>query len=766
MGVRVGLVVLLLTGVLSLYQERPPAVVPDGALPAEFSAARAMGHVRAVAHKPHPIGSVAHKEVRNYILNELRAAGLTPEVQTTTALNNPGGDSPAFSATVHNIVAKLPGQRPGQGIALTCHYDSTPNSLGASDDGAGVATLIETLRALKAGPPLKNDILFLFTDAEEVGLLGAIGFVQEHPLAKEIKIFLNFEARGTSGPSLMFETSDGNGWLIRQIAQAAPQMVTNSLFYQIYRALPNSSDLTIFKRSGSLGLNFAYAKGAVNYHTMNDSVERINWRSLQHHGMYALALARQFGDRELPAERADDVIFFSVLGLILVYYPASWAIPLLALITILFLAFIILAIRRKRSTFGAMLGGASVVFAACLGATIATFIAWQAAQFLHPQYRSHRLGDVYNSHWYYLCFTFLALALATLIVAVTHRRIGMRGLAFGALIWWWLLLVLTSVLLPGASYLFAWPLLFALAGNAILLLTDETELNKWRVLSALLLGLLPAVVLWTPVIELLFVALTLLLAPAVMIPLVLALALLLSFAPPEGWRRKWALPGLSAGAATVFFLLGSLTAAQSKEQPTANTVLYCLNGDANQALWASIDAQTDVWTSQFFHTPPERGGLPECMPQSEIQFLRAPAPVAKMAAPKAELLADEKTGEVRTSRWRLTSPRNATGLAIFLEQGTDVLEAFVNGKAVPQESVKTEATKPRRWALYHNGLPPEGIELTLKTKVAQILRFKLVDRTYELPPPAEAPWTPRPDYFIPSIYFFCDSTLVAKTYSF
>jgi hypothetical protein len=764
--VKVGFLTVLLTGVLSLYQERPPVVVPDGASPAEFSAARAMSHVRAVAQKPHPIGSAAHKKAQIYILSELRAAGLSPEVQTTTALNNPGGGSPALSATVHNIVAKLPGQQPGQGIALTCHYDSAPNSLGASDDGAGVATLLETLRALKAGPPLKNDILFLFTDAEEVGLLGAIGFVQEHALAKEVKVFLNFEARGTSGPSLMFETSDGNDWLIRQIAQAAPQMATNSLLYQIYRLLPNNTDLTIFKLSGSMGLNFAYAKRAVNYHTRNDSVERIDWRSLQHHGMYALALARKFGGGELPAERTGDAIFFSVLGLILVHYPANWTIPLLGMITLLFLGLIGRAIRRKRLMFKAMLGGAGVVLAACIIASVITFIAWQAAQILHPQYKSHLIGDVYNSNWYYLCFAFLALASATFSAAVTRHRLGMKDLAFGALIWWWLLLVLTSVLLPGASYLFAWPMLFAVAGNAILLLTDENEPGRWKQPSALLLGLLPAVILWTPVIDLLFTALTLPLAPAVMIPLVLVLALLLPSAMPEGWQRRWALPGLSAAAAIVFFLLGSLTAAQSKDQPAANTVLYCMNGDANQALWASIDAQPDVWTSQFFRPPPERGRLPECLPQSEREFLRAPAPVTQMAAPKAELLADEKIGEVRTSRWRLTSPRNGATLAIFLDQETSVLEAFVNGKVMPPEFIKTEAKESRRWTLYHYGLPPEGIELTLKTKVAQTLRFKLVDQTYELPPPAEAPWAPRPDNFMPSIYFYTDSTLVAKTYSF
>ena len=75
--------------------------------------------------------------------------------------------------------------------------------------------MLETLRALKAGPPLDRDVIALLTDGEESGCLGARVFVTEHPWADEVGIVLNFDARGNSGPSIMFETSDGNGWLIR-----------------------------------------------------------------------------------------------------------------------------------------------------------------------------------------------------------------------------------------------------------------------------------------------------------------------------------------------------------------------------------------------------------------------------------------------------------------------------------------------------------------------------------------------------------------------
>ena len=101
------------------------------------------------------------------------------------------------------------------------HYDSVDDSYGASDDGSAIVTMLETLRVLKTQDPLMNDIIFLFTDGEELGLLGARAFLEQHPLAKDIGLVLNLEASGTSGQSMMFETSKDNKWIISEFAKAA-----------------------------------------------------------------------------------------------------------------------------------------------------------------------------------------------------------------------------------------------------------------------------------------------------------------------------------------------------------------------------------------------------------------------------------------------------------------------------------------------------------------------------------------------------------------
>ena len=189
--------------------------------------------------------------------------------------------------------------------------------------------MLETLRALRAsGTPLRNDVIFLFTDGEENGLLGAHAFIDEHRWAKDVGLALNFEARGNSGPSIMFETSDENGWLIKEFAKAAPHPMANSLAYEIDKLLPNDTDFTVVKQAGLPGFNFAYIEGVSHYHTMLDRFEQFDERSLQHHGSYALALTRHFSDLNLIDRKEANAVYFDILGLILIHYPSTWVTPL------------------------------------------------------------------------------------------------------------------------------------------------------------------------------------------------------------------------------------------------------------------------------------------------------------------------------------------------------------------------------------------------------------------------------------------------------
>jgi hypothetical protein len=192
--------------------------------------------------------------------------------------------------------------------------------------------LLETLRALRAGLPLRNDVIFLITDGEERGLLGALLFVREHPWRSEPGVTLNYEARGTSGAAVMFETSTGNQWLIRGLQSAVPDAVATSVAYEIYRRMPNNTDLTVFKQGGLAGMNFAFIEHPEYYHTTQDTVEHLDPVSVQEQGRYALSLARWFGNQELTVHPAGDAVYFTTAFTPLIVYPAKFALVLAVVI--------------------------------------------------------------------------------------------------------------------------------------------------------------------------------------------------------------------------------------------------------------------------------------------------------------------------------------------------------------------------------------------------------------------------------------------------
>lgn len=245
---------------------------------------------------------------------------------------------------------------------LMAHYDSAPRAYGAADDGAGVAAILETARALRAGPALKNDIIILLTDGEEAGLLGANAFAASHPWMKDVGLIMNFEARGNSGLSLLFETGPNNSAVIQTVARSGAHPLGSSLFYALYKLLPNDTDFTVFRRRNIQGLNFAFGENLDAYHSPFDTAGNLSTASLQHHGSYALELAPQFGAmdlKELNKARGDDV-FFDWLGTYFVAYRQAWVIPGEVLATLGLFALIFLQVRRNQVLLGRLLSAVFV----------------------------------------------------------------------------------------------------------------------------------------------------------------------------------------------------------------------------------------------------------------------------------------------------------------------------------------------------------------------------------------------------------------------
>src|SRR5258708_39122111 len=162
---------------LCIYLDTTPARVNPEPGTGEFSEPNAMGHLQAIAKAPHSTGTPSNAAARAYILNNCAALGLDTAIQHATSVIPQGRG--VVAANVYNIIDRIKGSVSSKAVLIAAHYDSQPNAGGAGDDGSGCAAMLETARALKAGRPLKNDVIFLFSDDEEDGLLGAFAFVRE-----------------------------------------------------------------------------------------------------------------------------------------------------------------------------------------------------------------------------------------------------------------------------------------------------------------------------------------------------------------------------------------------------------------------------------------------------------------------------------------------------------------------------------------------------------------------------------------------------------
>lgn len=756
-GLLLAILLIVVAGVV-IYMQQPPAVTAASASPQEFSAQRAMNHLQTIAKAPHPTGSSENKAVRDYLVRELSALGAEPQVQTATVID-PAEALPYVAGTVQNVVARFKGTSGGKAVLLMSHYDSAPTAPGASDDGAAVAALLEAARALKAGPPLRNDVIFLLTDGEEPGRFGVRAFISEHPWAKDVGLVFNFEARGNSGPSMMFETSRQNGWLVREFAEAAPHPYANSLAGTIYDSLPNDTDFTITKRAGLPGLNFAYINGLTDYHTQTDNLENIDQRSLQHQGANVLAVARHFGNADPGQPRERDAVYFDLPGGLLVHYSSAWIIPLVVVAVIAFAAVVFLGRKRGLLTFKGIAFGFVTLIVSCIAANIVTMLVWTVVRTFHSGFRLIPWGDTYNSGFYKMAFVLLTIAIVTAIYAWSLKRTNVANLAVGAMLGWLLIAIATAIVLPGGSYLFTWPLLFALAGTAVLFYVKQQPAFRRSVVLAAYA--IPAIVLFGPLIYWLFVALTVSNASLVVIPLALLLGLFTPHLDVIARRKRWALPVTAVVLSSITILAGLGTAGFSARHPRMNQIFYGLNADTGKAVWGSIDARPDEWTTQFLTENPKRERIPDLFPLTGLTFLQSDAVAAPLEAPKAQLLEDRREGDVRVLRLQISSPRNAPVMSAYLDAAAAVVGASLNGKTIEGEA---QAGKP--WGLQYHGLPEEGAELTLRVRSTQPVTLRIDDRTYELPVIPNTSYRARPENLMPVPSQYSDTTVVSKSFTF
>ena len=298
-GAGFGACLLLLAAVfaISTLGFSSPEPLGADAPPDQFSSARAHTElVRLLGDEaPHPIGSSANHLVKARLIERLTELGFTPQVQHAIGCS---AKCPVCGR-VENVLARIDGAAHSTGILLMAHYDSVAYAPGAGDDGAGVATLLETARALRTGPMPRNSILFVFTDGEESGLLGAEAFFSQHPWAADVAVVINIEGSGSTGPSLLLRTGPDSGLVVDTFRAVAQHPVASSFSQELFKRMPNDTDFSVSSRFGKPGVDFAFAGERNHYHTPLDSIANLSPATLQHHGDNVLPLARALANADL-----------------------------------------------------------------------------------------------------------------------------------------------------------------------------------------------------------------------------------------------------------------------------------------------------------------------------------------------------------------------------------------------------------------------------------------------------------------------------------
>jgi hypothetical protein len=747
-----------------------------------------MPAVQTIAAEPHPIGSAAHTAVVDYLVGQLRELSLSVEVQDDTGVLYDTDIDPSQVSAAHlqNIIARLPGTNSTGTVMLYGHYGSVPTSPNAADGAAGVAAILETVRALRAGPPLRNDVLVVLADGDETPALGPHLF-RRHPAAKDVTVGVALEGLSNRGvvalayagqgtPNVPGSyTSAANGTWLRQALSVMPHRFTTLAVNDMQIASPELSIAT--KDAAAGGIGSLILGGGEAYHTVRDNPANLDVANVQAHGDNTLALARHFGTVALDRQPTEpELVAFTVLPNTVLSYPSTWAVGLLALTAVVFLALMIIGFRPGLLTGWGMAIGLAITVLSLPIALAVDVAAWLTVVAINPAYRAPMGRGYYGATWNLAFLTCLTLATVSALHVLARRflRPAKNDLSVvaGALVVPLLLAALTSFTFPAFSFVFVLP---TLAGALLL---------AWRVMQPLITGRpwpylagLAVVILITTIVVLapVYLIYSAFAAPgsARVSPIypVLGLVIVAAVVPvllPHlhflSGRRHWTVPAALVALAGVFLGTELITTRFDADTPLPDFVQYTLNADTGQASWLSPGEQPDGWTAQFFpdgYTKTTAAFSPGYYFEQQRPVITAPAPMIELPPPTLTAVQNKQQADIKTLRLHVESPRRAPYAHLDLRLPGELTEATVNGR--PVNVADMPANRRQRFTLLYFGLPPKGVEVSLTIRGTGSITGTLVDYSNDLPKLSGFTVRPRPADYVPAPFDFRDPTAVTRT---
>ena len=665
-----GVLLIFLAAFISLNTLTPSADLNEEVAADTYSLKRAFTHVEQMSQSPHGLGFDAHSDVREYLVKELEKLGLEVLLQKGYT----SGDWANVSQPI-NVITRIKGSSgvPAHALLLLSHYDSSPHSsFGASDAASGVATILEGVRTLLiSNEPLKNDVIIVFTDAEELGLNGADLFVNKHSWAEDVGLVLNFEARGSGGPSYMLiETNQGNSELIKHFARAdISHPVANSLAYSIYKLLPNDTDLTVFREDKNIdGFNFAFIDDHFDYHTALDRADRLDAESLAHQKSYLMPLLQYFGNADLSDLKSNrDRVYFNLPVIGFAHYDNAMIWPLFLIVLGLFSW----AVFKRYATVKwnkIILGKASlyVILSILINGVIGYFF-YDVLQILYPSYQDILQGFTYNGKLYIASVVALSLGIQLLILARFKFEFKNLDVLLSVMTLFWIVITgLLQYYLPGASFFIWIPFFMSLT----LLLSHYYPERKW--IAQLLT--IPSVLILTPMIEMfpIGLGLSMLVSVSLLVSLLFFASITTVF--QIGSHKKWSLLAF----ALFGLLMGNahFNSSYNEECPKPTSLVYLKN--ENGTYWATYDHVLHPWNAPYFDAADTSQATSQFASKygSRFQSVNS-APEKAIADFELHISKDSIIEDIRQLEFEIKNHRKVHRIEVFAE-GTLVNYVEVN----------------------------------------------------------------------------------------
>ncbi len=734
-GLALALVGITLLLGLTLTAYRPPPALGSNAALGRFSAYRAKAVLESLVGNgvPHPIGSAAAARVREHIVKRLSALGYSPELQSGFVCDDHG-----VCGNAVNVLATL-GGKTEDAVLLAAHYDSVPAGPGASDDGSGVAAVLEIARVIAGRPRPLHPVILLFTDGEEAGLLGALLFVNQHPLARRVKAAVNLDARGTSGPSMMFETGTANAWLMGLYGAVIARPVTNSLYYVVYKLLPNDTDFSVFKSAAYQGFNFAFIGNVGRYHTPLDTAANADLGTIQHHGDNGLAAVSALANSSSLHAPVAESVFADIFARKLVAWPSQFTLPASLLALGLLLAEVIMLVRRRVvATCQIAWGSFGTVCTLVSGIALsAALLALLRAVGKIPSARESWISQPLPMH---VAAAAIALLAAGAVSSCLARRAGFWGFWAAASLTAAMLAVASAVAVPGASFAMLATAVAAAVGAlpAVMHSSKDRAPPPYAIDLAALLPILVIFAAILPLLRFLYMALGSLAWPVSTATLCLGTATLLPLLAAASARARRAVILTTALAASAGVLITLGMPAYSADWPERINLEYWLDEDTGEshflARCESSRLPADLATAAQFDPAPR----PRFAGSGSTAFF-APAPTLMLAAPE---LTERSTGTSPTAgtspsapaathfELRLRSARGAPEALVVFPASARVTEITLATASGP---VRTKLNQLRSGATLLDivTLPPAGVEFSVDA--APPVAVQVFDQSYGFP---------------------------------